>query len=43
MSGLIRPSSAGPQLVNEVMESSSEFEAPTEMWFFAQAGGAVVL
>ncbi len=43
MSGLMRPSSAGPQLVNDVIESSLEFVAPTVMWFFAHAGGAVVL
>lgn len=42
MSGLMRPSSTGPQLLNEVIESSLELTAPTVMWFFAPAGGAVV-
>ena len=37
----MRPSSVGPQLENDVIESSFEFNAPTVMWFFAQAGGAV--
>ncbi|TWT41947.1 hypothetical protein RAS1_30710 [Phycisphaerae bacterium RAS1] len=41
MSGLRRPSSAGPQLEKVVIESSFEFSAPTAMWFLAQAGGAV--
>ena len=40
---MMRPSSEGPQLVKEVIESSFEFVAPTVMWFLAQAGGAVVL
>jgi hypothetical protein len=42
MSGFIRSSSHGPQLVKYVTESSFEFNAPTVMWFFPQAGGAVV-
>ena len=41
-SGLSRPSSAGPQLEKYVIESSFELSAPTVMWFFAHAGGAVV-
>jgi len=39
---LRRPSSLGPQLVNEVTPSVSEFTAPTVMWFLALAGGATV-
>ena len=41
-SGLIRPSSVGPQLEKLVIESSLEFNAPTVMWFLAHAGGAVL-
>jgi hypothetical protein len=42
MSGLIRPSSVGPQLVKLVTELLFEFIAPTVRWFLAQAGGAVL-
>ena len=42
MSGFILPSSTGPQLLKLVMLSLFEFKAPTVMWFFAPAGGAVL-
>jgi hypothetical protein len=42
MSGLRRPSSVGPKLVNPVMESSFELMAPTEIVFFAVDGEAIV-
>jgi hypothetical protein len=42
MSGFMRPSSVGPQLEKDVIESSFEFSAPTVMWFLAVAGGAVL-
>jgi len=42
ISGFMRPSSVGPQLLNDVIESSSELTAPTQMWFLAPAGGALL-
>jgi len=41
MSGLMRPSSVGPQEEKELVRSVLESTEPTVMWFLAQAGGAV--